>query len=88
MAKGSNKRRQDDGVQPQLSRVKAQRNALVPDVALRLSFKAWFVNLLDQDSRVKAHHYEQLRLFMAGLGISENETASRYESGLRSYFGN
>lgn len=68
-------------------RVRAQRNELVPQSGSMVSFKAWFTNKLDQDSRIKPHHFDQLRLYMSGLGLGENESQSRYENGLRSYFG-
>ena len=68
-------------------RAKPQRNELVPQAEAQITFKAWFTNKLDQDSRIKPHHFDQLRLFMMGLGLKEAEGAPSYEHGLKAYFG-
>lgn len=50
-------------------------------------FKAWYTMKMGADVRLKPHHLEPLRLYMRGLGLSENEPAKRFESGLSQYFG-
>ncbi len=53
----------------------------------RIGYKAWFTNKLDVDKRIKAHHFDQIKLFMKGLGLCSYEPVSKYENGLKAYFG-
>jgi hypothetical protein len=53
----------------------------------KMLFKSWFIGLLNTDPRVKPHHYETIRLFFKGLGISELEDKETYKKALESYFG-
>ena len=64
-----------------------KRNSLTAANIVKITFKAWFVNKLDLDKRIKPHHFEQLQAYMAGRGLSEKESAAAYEHGLRAYFG-
>lgn len=52
-----------------------------------MNFKAWFVNELTHDKRLKEHHYEQLKMFMTSMGLKETEAAWKYKAGLKTYFG-
>jgi len=53
----------------------------------KVQFKSWFIGLLNTDSRVKPHHYETIRIFFKGLGISELEDKETFKRALESYFG-
>ena len=66
----------------------AKRNDLnPPSLSPKMVFKSWFIGLLDRDPRIKPHHFESIRLFFKGLGLSELETKETYEKALASYFG-
>lgn len=52
-----------------------------------ISFKAWFSNMLNIDKRIKSHHKTTIMIYMKGLGLGEHESKERYESALRTYFG-
>jgi hypothetical protein len=69
-----------------VKRVRTPRNDLVEREAV-VNFKAWFVNMLGKDKRLKEHHYEQLRLYMKGLGLKDLEPSWKFEMGLRQYYG-
>jgi len=68
-------------------RVRTPRNDLSSTRKERINFKAWFINLLSLDPRVKEHHYDQVKSYMYGLGLQDNEEVSQYEGALRGYFG-
>jgi len=53
----------------------------------RIGYKAWFTNKLDMDKRLKSHHFDQIKLFMKGLGLGSYEPINKYENGLKAYFG-
>ena len=65
----------------------AKRNPIERPTYTKMLFKSWFIGLLNNDSRVKPHHYESLRIYFKGLGISESETKEVFERGLKTYFG-
>ena len=65
----------------------AKRNIIERPTNTKMLFKSWFIGLLNNDTRVKPHHFESLRIFFKGLGISDNETKEVYENGLKVYFG-
>jgi len=67
-------------------RVRPKRNIIGSKKAVT-SFKAWFTNALDKDSRIKPHHFTQLLIYMQGIGIRERDTIERFESGLKTFFG-
>ncbi len=60
---------------------------IVMNDAEQISFKAWFLNKLHSDKRLKKHHFEQLKLFMRGLGLKDIDSAKKYENALKIYFG-
>lgn len=68
-------------------RVRTPRNDLSSPSKGSINFKAWFVNMMSRDRRLKEYHYEQLRIYMSGLGLTETEEVSKYENALKSYFG-
>jgi hypothetical protein len=53
----------------------------------QITFRAWFVNRLATEPRLKEHHYDQIRFFMKGLGIGEVASSKMYERGLCVFFG-
>ena len=62
----------------------------IPNRGLRepkMLFKTWFIGLLNTDPRVKPHHFETVRIFFKGLGISEFEDRDTYQKALKNYFG-
>ena len=65
----------------------ARRNPIGCPTNTKMLFKSWFIGLLNNDTRIKPHHFESLRIFFKGLGIGENETKEVFEKGLRVYFG-
>ena len=65
----------------------AKRNPIERPTYTKMLFKSWFIGLLNNDPRVKPHHFESIRLYFKGLGISESETKEVFEGGLRTYFG-
>ena len=67
-------------------RKRTPRNDLAEREAV-VNFKAWFVNMLNKDARIKEHHYDQLRLYMKGLGLKDLEPSWKFEMGLRQYYG-
>jgi hypothetical protein len=65
-----------------------KKNELLPPAAnTKVQFKSWFINLLSSDPRIKQHHFEQIGLFVRGLGLSEIEEPARYAKALKTYFG-
>lgn len=68
-------------------RVRTPRNDISSPSKGLINFKAWFVNLMAKDRRLKEYHYEQLKLYMGGLGLTETEEVSKYEQALKGYFG-
>lgn len=67
---------------------KYQRNILAsPEPVKKITFKAWFINKLGNDRRLKQHHFDQIHIFMAGLNLKDEEPAKAYEDGLKVYFG-
>jgi len=58
-----------------------------PSSSTKMLLKSWFIGLLNNEPRVKAHHFESIRIFFKGLGISELENKEVFEQGLKTYFG-
>ena len=44
-----------------------------PSSSTKMLLKSWFIGLLNNEPRVKAHHFESIRIFFKGLG-NESET--------------
>jgi hypothetical protein len=62
------------------------RNEL-PTAIDKISLKAWFTNLLNSEPRLKAHHFEVIKAYFYGLGLSDYEEVHKYEKALKLYFG-
>jgi hypothetical protein len=72
--------------EPKPKRKRAPRNDMA-DSTKAMSFTAWFTNKLNSDKRVREYHHDQLLAYMRGIGLSENEPTTKFETGLRQYFG-
>ena len=68
-------------------RVRPPRNLISAESKQLINFKAWFTNLIDRDRRFKEHHYDQIRLYMQGLGLGETDEAYKFERAIKGYFG-
>jgi hypothetical protein len=64
----------------------SKRNPM-PSSVDKISFKAWFLNKIQKDPRVIAHHYDALLAYFKSLGLSEMEEISKYDKALKLYFG-
>ncbi len=64
---------------------RAPRTVVVAEPTI--NFKTWFVVKLKTDKRLKVHHCEAISVYMAGLGLKEDEPARKFEAGLAQYFG-
>lgn len=86
--KGSSysKKKYNPAPSPIKKRKRQPRNDMV-DRERVVSFKAWFVNCIDSESRLKEHHYAQIKAYMKGLGLKDREPGWKFELGLRQYFG-
>ena len=53
----------------------------------KISFKAWFLNKIEKDTRVQPHHYDALLAYFKSLGLGEVSDLPKYEKALKLYFG-
>ena len=68
-----------------IKRVRPARNTV--EMVSTVKFTAWFTNKIENDKRLKPHHYDQVLAYMKGAGLKEREPASKYEWVLKQYFG-
>ena len=70
-------------------RKRPPKNCLNAGKSLPISFKGWFSNKVQTDSRLKNRGYKhnEILTFMRGLGLTDEESSKSYDEGLRAYFG-
>lgn len=68
-------------------RERPKRNVLSVPSNKHVTFKAWFINKMDKEKRIREYHFDQIRLYMVGLGLHETEEAHKYDLALKRYFG-
>ena len=57
------------------------------EVGRVILFKAWFINKLRKDNRLRPHHYDILEAYMKSMGLSNREMSCKYDYMLKAYFG-
>jgi hypothetical protein len=52
-----------------------------------MMLRAWFINKLQTEPKLQAHHFDTLRTYFKGLGLREIEVPEKYEEALQHFFG-